>query len=130
MQLTSLLCTQKDTQNGSRSASVSRTRKLFKGEWKASLVLGGLRTGSWVEEGRNGRHQLRRCSDDLWIEDQKKYKCKLARAIRGSLGQLNILTSEDLEKVRCGQSAMRRQNQDPNLGKLCNLHLLSPLCFF
>ncbi|XP_026217657.1 uncharacterized protein arhgef4 isoform X2 [Anabas testudineus] len=90
-----------DTQNGGRSASLSRTRKLLKGELRASLGHGGPRNGSWVDEGREISDQLqrRRCSDDLWIEEQKKYKCKLARAIRGSLGQLNMLTSEDLDKA-------------------------------
>lgn len=126
----SLLCAQKDTQSGGRSASLSRTKKLLKAELKASWVVGGLRTGRGVDVGRDGGDQLRRCLDDLWVEEQKKYKCKLARAIRGSLGQLNALISEDLDKVRCCHSALSSQNKDPNLENLCNLHLLPPLpCF-
>ncbi|GAA6219508.1 uncharacterized protein arhgef4 isoform X1 [Lates japonicus] len=94
------------TQNSGRPTSQSRTRKLLEveGEGKASVVLGGLRTGCWMDMGRNGGGQQRRqnCSDDLWIEEQKRYKRKLARAIRGSLGQLNTLISEDMDKTDAG----------------------------
>ncbi|KAK2859291.1 hypothetical protein Q5P01_003911 [Channa striata] len=92
------------TQNGGRPASQSTTQKLLKGELKTSVVFGGLRTGCLVDVGCDGsaQQQRRRCLDDLWIEEQKKYKCKLARAIRGSLGQLNILISEELDKTDVG----------------------------
>ncbi len=100
----------KGTQNSGRPASQSRSRKLLevRGEGKASVVPDGLRTGCWVDVGCDGGGQQRtqECSDDLWIEEQKKYKCKLARAIRGSLGQLSTLLSEDMDKVRCGHSAV------------------------
>lgn len=105
----------------------------MKGEGKASVVPGGLKTGCWVDVGCEGGGQQRRrkCSDDLWLEEQKKYKRKLARAIRGSLGQLNTLLSEDMDKVRCGHSTVNCQNKDQNIGRLCNPHLLpSLLCFF
>uniref|UniRef100_A0A8C4H3B4 Rho guanine nucleotide exchange factor 4 n=1 Tax=Dicentrarchus labrax TaxID=13489 RepID=A0A8C4H3B4_DICLA len=94
------------TQNGGRPANKSRTRKLLelKGEGKASVVPGGLRTGWQVDVGRDGGGQRRRqkCSDDLWIEEQKKYKRKLARAIRRSLVQLSTLLSEDMDKADAG----------------------------
>ncbi|XP_027131216.1 uncharacterized protein arhgef4 isoform X1 [Larimichthys crocea] len=96
------------TQNGGRPASQFRARKLLevKGEGKASVVPGGLRTCCWVDVGRDGGGQQRRrkCSDDLWIEEQKKYKRKLARAIRGSVGQLSTLLCEDMDKARRGHS--------------------------
>ncbi|XP_041718148.2 uncharacterized protein LOC121550087 isoform X1 [Coregonus clupeaformis] len=42
-----------------------------------------------------------RCSsDDLWIEEEKRRKRKLARVVRGSLGQLNTHCPENLEKAR------------------------------
>lgn len=80
----------------------------MKGEGKASVVSARLMTGCWVDVGCDvgGQQRRRKCSDDLWIEEQKKYKCKLTRAIRGSLGQLNTLLSEDMDKVRCGHSAV------------------------
>ncbi|XP_069368102.1 uncharacterized protein arhgef4 isoform X2 [Paralichthys olivaceus] len=94
------------TQNGGRPASQSRTRKLLEveSEGKASMVLGRLRNGCWVDVGheRSGRQRRQNCSDDLWIEEQKKYKRKLARAIRGSLGQLNTLICEDMDKTDSG----------------------------
>ncbi|XP_029313244.1 LOW QUALITY PROTEIN: uncharacterized protein LOC115025287 [Cottoperca gobio] len=94
------------TQNVGRPASQSRTRRLLemKSEGKASVVLGRLRSGCWVDVGHDGGgHQRRpKFSDDLWIEEQKKNKRKLARAIRGSLGQLNTLLSEDMDKTDAG----------------------------
>ncbi|XP_039983465.1 uncharacterized protein LOC120790182 [Xiphias gladius] len=94
------------TQNSGQPASQSRTRKLLEVEieGKASVVLGGHRTGCWVDVGHDGGGQQRRqnCSDDLWIEEQKKYKRKLARAIRGSLGQINTLISEERDKTDTG----------------------------
>ncbi|XP_067342099.1 uncharacterized protein arhgef4 isoform X3 [Channa argus] len=92
------------TQNGGQPASLSGTRKLLKGELKTSVVVGGLRTGCLVDVGCDevGQQQRRRCLDDLWIEEQKKYKWKLARGVRGSLGQLNILISEELDKTDAG----------------------------
>lgn len=120
-----LLCTQKDAQNGSRCASRTRTKKLLKADLKASLVAGSLKTGRKVVVGCDGGVRLRRSSDDLWIEEQKKYKCKLARAIRGSLGQLNTLISEDVDKVRCNHSPVSCQRS--NLGYLSNAHLLPSL---
>lgn len=70
---------------------------------KASVVPGGLRTGCLVDMDRDGtgQQQIQNCSDDFWIEEQKKCKRKLARPIRGSLGQLNTLLSEDMDKIRC-----------------------------
>ncbi|XP_070842457.1 uncharacterized protein arhgef4 isoform X1 [Chaetodon trifascialis] len=86
------------TQNGAQPASQPRTRRMLevKAMGKASVVPGGLRTGCLVDVGQQ---QIRNCPDDLWIEEQKKCKCKLARAIRGSLGQLNTLLSEDMDKA-------------------------------
>ncbi|TKS88096.1 hypothetical protein D9C73_022220 [Collichthys lucidus] len=96
------------TQNDGRPASQFRARKLLevKGEGKASVVPGGLRTCCWVDVERDGGGQQRRrkCSDDLWIEEQKKYKRKLARAIRGSVGQLSTLLCEGMDKARRGHS--------------------------
>ncbi|XP_045917935.1 uncharacterized protein arhgef4 isoform X1 [Micropterus dolomieu] len=95
------------TQNSGQPATQSRTRKLkVKGEGKAAVVPGRLRTGCWVYVGQDGdgggQQRMLECSDDLWIEEQKKFKRKLARAIRGSLGQLNTLLSEDMDKESCG----------------------------
>ncbi|XP_031163636.1 uncharacterized protein arhgef4 isoform X1 [Sander lucioperca] len=94
------------TQTEGRPASQSRTRRLLgvKCEGKASVVLAGLRSGCWVDAGCDGCGQQRRpkFSDDLWIEEQKKNKRKLARAIRGSLGQLNTPLSEDMDKTDAG----------------------------
>ncbi|XP_028289142.1 uncharacterized protein arhgef4 isoform X2 [Parambassis ranga] len=89
-------------QSSGRTAGQCRGRKLLEGkEGKASVVGGGLRTGCWVEDGAV-RRRRRTCSDDLWIEEQKKYKHKLARAIRGSMGQLNALLSENRDKNDAG----------------------------
>ncbi|XP_034718390.1 uncharacterized protein arhgef4 isoform X2 [Etheostoma cragini] len=94
------------TQTEGRPASQSRTRRLLgeKCEGKASVVLAGPRTGCWVDLGRDGGGRQRRpkFSDDLWIEEQKKNQRKLARAIRGSLGQLNTLLCEDVDKTDAG----------------------------
>nr|XP_043897992.1 uncharacterized protein LOC122779572 isoform X1 [Solea senegalensis] len=88
------------THSDGRPASHTRTRKHLdvEGEGKSSVVLGGLRTGHWVDVGRRQRNS----TDDLWIEEQKKYKRKLARAIRGSVGQLNTLISADMDKTDNG----------------------------
>ncbi|XP_032360243.1 uncharacterized protein arhgef4 isoform X3 [Etheostoma spectabile] len=94
------------TQTEGRPASQSRTRRLLgeKCEGKASVVLAGLRTGCWVDLGPDGggRQPRPKFSDDLWIEERKKYQRKLARAIRGSLGQLNTLLCEDVDKTDAG----------------------------
>nr|XP_023992690.1 uncharacterized protein LOC112069581 [Salvelinus alpinus] len=42
------------------------------------------------------RHRC--CSDDLWIEEETRRKRKLARVMRGSLGQLNTHCPEELDK--------------------------------
>lgn len=89
----------KGKQSSGRTTGQCRGRKLLEG--KASVLGSGLRTGCWVVDGAV-RWRRRTCSDDLWIEEQKKYKHKLARAIRGSMGQLNTLLSENRDKVRCG----------------------------
>ncbi|XP_051795975.1 uncharacterized protein arhgef4 isoform X2 [Acanthochromis polyacanthus] len=89
--------------NSRRAASRSRRRRLLevKDEGKASVVCGELRTGCWLDVSHDGggQEQRRRCSDDFWVEEEKKYKRKLARAIRGSVGQLNALLSEELGKT-------------------------------
>ncbi|KAM4606540.1 rho guanine nucleotide exchange factor 4-like [Polymixia lowei] len=93
------------TQNGSRPASQSRTRRAPEARDHAtvSTVLSGLRSGHRAATGRDGAGSTpRRCSDDLWIEEEKRRKRKLARAVRGSLGQLNTLLPEDLDKDRTG----------------------------
>ncbi|XP_068565730.1 uncharacterized protein arhgef4 isoform X1 [Cebidichthys violaceus] len=95
-----------ELQGTQRDASQSRSRRLLelKDEGKASVGLGGLRTGCWMDVGFDGGGQQRRrtFSDDIWFEEQKKNKRKLARAIRGSLGQLNTLLSEDMDKTDAG----------------------------
>ncbi|KAM7370239.1 hypothetical protein PAMP_011510 [Pampus punctatissimus] len=94
------------TENGGRPASQSRARRLLeaKGDGKVSVVLGGLKTGCWVDVGHDGggKQQRQKSSDDLWIEEQKNNKRKLAKSIRGSLGQLNTLLSEDMDKTHAG----------------------------
>lgn len=83
----------------------------MKGKEKAFLFPGALRPGCWVDVGLHGvgQQQRQKCSDDLLIEEQKKYKRKVARAMRGSVGHLNKLLSEEMDKVRCGHSAVRRK---------------------
>ncbi|KAL1006663.1 hypothetical protein UPYG_G00075090 [Umbra pygmaea] len=44
------------------------------------------------------------CSDDLWIEEEKRQKRKLARVVRGSLGQLHTHCPEDLDQARSRSS--------------------------
>nr|XP_029500995.1 uncharacterized protein LOC115116642 [Oncorhynchus nerka] len=39
------------------------------------------------------------CSDDLWIEEETRRKRRLARVMRGSLGQLNTHCPEELDKI-------------------------------
>uniref|UniRef100_A0A8K9XMS1 Uncharacterized protein n=1 Tax=Oncorhynchus mykiss TaxID=8022 RepID=A0A8K9XMS1_ONCMY len=51
-------------------------------------------------ERDRGPRRHRCSSDDLWIEEEKRRKRKLARVVRGSLGQLNTHCPEDLEKAR------------------------------
>ena len=72
----------------------------------AALRLGPDRVGTGPGPGpgpdraRSGpRH--RRCLDDLWMEEEKWYKRKRARAARGSLGQLDhVLTPQGQDRVR------------------------------
>ncbi|XP_041670370.1 uncharacterized protein arhgef4 isoform X1 [Cheilinus undulatus] len=94
------------TQNGGYPPRQIRTRKQLMGmtEGKASMVPAWLRSGRWVDVDHDGssRQQRRRCSDDLWIEEQKKNKRKLARVIRGSLDQLNTMLSQDMDKTDAG----------------------------
>ncbi|KAJ4925525.1 hypothetical protein JOQ06_018252 [Pogonophryne albipinna] len=96
------------TPNSGRPRSLSRTRRLLevKSEGTPSVVLSGLRTGCWVGVIRDGggQQRRRRFLDDHWIEEQKRNKRKLARAIRGSLGQLHTLLSEDMDKTDAGVS--------------------------
>ncbi|XP_035799683.2 uncharacterized protein arhgef4 isoform X6 [Amphiprion ocellaris] len=91
------------TRNSRQAASRSRARRRLevKDEGKASVVCGELRTGCWLDVSHDGggQEQRRRCSDDFWVEEEKKYKRKLARAIRGSVCQLNALLSEELGKT-------------------------------
>ncbi|XP_036372491.1 uncharacterized protein LOC118769473 isoform X2 [Megalops cyprinoides] len=51
--------------------------------------------GAWRGAGRR-----RCCSDDLWIEEEKNRKRKLARAVRASLSRLSGQPPEELEKAR------------------------------
>ncbi|XP_034562328.1 uncharacterized protein arhgef4 isoform X2 [Notolabrus celidotus] len=92
--------------NGGQVSSQSSAGKLLveKTEGKACVAPDRLRKSHWVDMDHDGVGQQRRrkCSDDLWIEEQKKYKCKLARVTRRSLGQLNALLSEDLDKIDAG----------------------------
>ncbi|XP_071373290.1 uncharacterized protein arhgef4 isoform X1 [Centroberyx affinis] len=99
------------TQNGGRPAGQSRTRRLLeaKGDGRVSAAPSGLGAGHWADTGRDGggrqqrrRRRRRRCSDDLWIEEEKKRKRKLARAVRGSLCQLNTPFPEDPDKTCAG----------------------------
>uniref|UniRef100_A0AAY5KU45 START domain-containing protein n=1 Tax=Esox lucius TaxID=8010 RepID=A0AAY5KU45_ESOLU len=47
------------------------------------------------------RQRRHRCSsDDLWIEEEKRRKRKLARVVRGSLGQLHTRCPEERDKAR------------------------------
>ncbi|XP_052339397.1 serine-rich adhesin for platelets isoform X11 [Oncorhynchus keta] len=55
-------------------------------------------------ERDRGPRRHRCSSDDLWIEEEKRRKRKLARVVRGSLGQLNTHCPEDLEKARARAS--------------------------
>ncbi|XP_036801608.1 uncharacterized protein LOC110489553 isoform X2 [Oncorhynchus mykiss] len=48
------------------------------------------------------RHRC--CSDDLWIEEETRRKRKLARVMRGSLGQLNTHCPEELDKSHASVS--------------------------
>ncbi|KAG7487510.1 hypothetical protein MATL_G00024330 [Megalops atlanticus] len=52
--------------------------------------------GAW----RGAGHRRRCCSDDLWIEEEKNRKRKLARAVRASLSRLSGQPPEELEKAR------------------------------
>nr|XP_033965095.1 uncharacterized protein arhgef4 isoform X3 [Pseudochaenichthys georgianus] len=100
------------TPNTGRPRSLSRTRRLLEvkseetSEGTPSLVPSGLRTGCWVGVIRDGggQQRRRRFLDDHWIEEQKRNNRKLARAIRGSLGQLHTLLSEDMDKTDAGES--------------------------
>ncbi|CAL8322500.1 unnamed protein product [Boreogadus saida] len=58
--------------------------------------------GPGPDRARSGpRH--RRCLDDLWMEEEKWYKRKRARAARGSLGQLDhVLTPQGQDRDRAG----------------------------
>nr|XP_015217064.1 PREDICTED: rho guanine nucleotide exchange factor 4 isoform X3 [Lepisosteus oculatus] len=50
-------------------------------------------------EGRKAKGR-RYCSDDLWIEEEKKRKRKRAREVQSSMGRLAVELPEELEKVR------------------------------
>lgn len=82
------------------------------GKEKTFLFAGTLRPGCWVDVGLHvgGQQQRQKCSDDLLIEEQKKYKRKVARAMRASVGHLNKLLSEEMDKVRYGHCVVRLQN--------------------
>ncbi|KAM4533670.1 rho guanine nucleotide exchange factor 4 isoform 1-T1 [Odontesthes bonariensis] len=90
------------TQNNGRSTSHSRVRKQMevKNEKKASVFRCGRLCDS-LDVNHDGicQQQRQKFIDDLWIEEQKKYKCKLARGTRGSMGQLNALLSETMDKT-------------------------------
>ncbi|XP_068437349.1 uncharacterized protein arhgef4 isoform X2 [Clinocottus analis] len=89
------------TQRNGPPASLSRSRRLLelKDEGMASVVSGGLRTDCFDGIGQQRRRHF---SDDIWFEERKKNKHELARAIRGSLGHLNTLLSEDMDKTYPG----------------------------
>ncbi|KAM8882092.1 uncharacterized protein arhgef4 isoform 2-T2 [Synchiropus picturatus] len=62
---------------------------------KLPVVLGLLNANTWVGSGcHGGQLPTRKCSDDLWIEEQKRYK---RRSTRGSLG--HITTLENMAKT-------------------------------
>lgn len=94
---------------------------------KTFLFAGALRPGCWVEVGLHvgDQQQRQKCSDDLLIEEQKKYKRKVARAMRASVGHLNKLLSEEMDKVRCGHCVVRSQSAKIQPLELCVIFLLS-----
>ncbi|KAK5877939.1 hypothetical protein CesoFtcFv8_025398 [Champsocephalus esox] len=79
------------TPNSGRPRSLSRTRRLL--EVKSEVK---------SEETSEGTPSV--VPNDHWIEEQKRNNRKLARAIRGSLGQLHTLLSEDMDKTDAGVS--------------------------
>lgn len=87
----------------------------MKGKEKTFLFAGALRPGCWADAGLHvgGRQQRQKCSDDLLIEEQKKYRRKVARAMRASVGHLNKLLSEEMDKVRCGRGVVRSHGSEP-----------------
>ncbi|MEQ2273931.1 hypothetical protein XENORESO_011241, partial [Xenotaenia resolanae] len=44
------------------------------------------------------------CSDDLWIDQLRTYKCEVSGSVRGSIGHLRAVVSENIPKLRCGCS--------------------------
>ncbi|XP_017269579.1 uncharacterized protein arhgef4 isoform X2 [Kryptolebias marmoratus] len=90
------------TQNRGRPVSNSKIRMLLEvQDKKRAFMFHGGRPGCWGNEDSVGIYQRGgpKCSDDLWIEEQKKYKRKLARGMRDTMGHLNALLSENMTKM-------------------------------
>ncbi|CAG5896270.1 unnamed protein product, partial [Menidia menidia] len=90
------------TQNEGRCAGLSGVREQteVKNKQKASGFRGG-RHCYRADLDPDEFYQQRRhkCLDDLWIEQQKKYKSKLAGGTRGSMDQLDRLLPERTDKT-------------------------------
>lgn len=97
------------------------------GKEKTFLFAGTMRPGCWVDVGLHvgGQQQRQKCSDDLLIEEQKKYKRKVARAMRASVGHLNKLLSEEMDKVRYGHCVVRLRSAQIQTLDLFVIFLLS-----
>ncbi|KAM9712222.1 uncharacterized protein arhgef4 isoform 2-T2 [Menidia menidia] len=93
------------TQNEGRCAGLSGVREQteVKNKEKASGSRGG-RHCYRADLDPDEFYQQRRhkCLDDLWIEQQKKYKSKLAGGTRGSMDQLDRLLPERTDKTDAG----------------------------
>uniref|UniRef100_A0A673W5Q8 Rho guanine nucleotide exchange factor 4-like n=1 Tax=Salmo trutta TaxID=8032 RepID=A0A673W5Q8_SALTR len=105
--LTPMSINQFETQGGCRPTSQAGGEKRL-AELKSPgsglvTTASALRPSSGHRPNRErdrGPRRHRCSSDDLWIEEEKRRKRKLARVVRGSLGQLNTHCPEDLEKAR------------------------------
>ncbi|CAL8311125.1 unnamed protein product [Merluccius merluccius] len=90
-----------EPRSGSRPAVQARTWRLPEAVSVAPGVLGTWRLPDPDSVRSGPRH--RHCSDDLWLEEEKCYKRKLARAARRSLGQLDdMLSPQGLDIAREG----------------------------
>lgn len=95
----------KASQDGSRSATNTPAKRLMElvDTPPQGIARGPGPTRSVSDTGTAGGqehsrafHRRQCCSDDLWIEEEKNRKKKLARAVR----ELNARLPEEMEKVR------------------------------
>ncbi|XP_047424326.1 uncharacterized protein LOC124995732 isoform X2 [Mugil cephalus] len=90
------------TRSYARPSSRSRSGQLEEEEGEEEEAKEEDKASAFWDWSLDGRPRRRQCSDDLWIEEQKKFRCKRDAAMKRSTGQLSTPSSENMDKTDAG----------------------------